>query len=563
MAEFITSDLIKGWADPTVGFKVKSEQLHSLIRKFVDGSFPVLSSEVKETFITHICSLGAENGELIELNLQLLRIILRDKSSQDLDCFLVLLNFLLVQSTILNTDKSEFYQAKQINVVLEADKCMVNLLFNSAKARVNFQNEPFDKLLPRISLLINVLTGSGSSVPEQFKNWKTEELEELLLYDLKITFIMTAHVRRLQTDCVNDLEKTHIFQQIVSRSMELIDLELFDKGTKAATILPLIVQWKWLNEALKILFNLYHKAKLFDLEMAKLCAFDCSKILRSTALDSETKQNAVNLLAVLPTTLAYLCPQVNLNNKKDPGPVQEGYDMRFVDALLRTFEQQIDQYELEGNEQVTLAEHLAMFLTALNQLCAEHKAARRYCRLQVIPPLKAQDVEHRPDVGVAFRNKIVRLMTHSNRAGELAAEFLFVLCKRSVGRLIKYCGFGHSAGLLANYGFLGQALGPKHPSDSEDSETEEYKKVEEKINPVTGHIPPPGQFEEFQRSLDSMSEEQKEYEVMKLVNSLDKLMDQGIIAPGTIGEDGHLRPVKHVAEIIKDVKEEEPGEESD
>jgi len=48
MAEFITSDLIKGWADPTVGFKVKSEQLHSLIRKFVDGSFPVLSSEVKE-----------------------------------------------------------------------------------------------------------------------------------------------------------------------------------------------------------------------------------------------------------------------------------------------------------------------------------------------------------------------------------------------------------------------------------------------------------------------------------------------------------------------------------
>jgi hypothetical protein len=73
-----------------------------------------------------------------------------------------------------------------------------------------------------------------------------------------------------------------------------------------------------------------------------------------------------------------------------------------------------------------------MFLTALNQLCTEHKAARRYCRLKVLPPLKAQDVERRPDVGADFRNKLVRLMTdNASRNGELAAEFLFILCKRS------------------------------------------------------------------------------------------------------------------------------------
>lgn len=46
--------------------------------------------------------------------------------------------------------------------------------------------------------------------------------------------------------------------------------------------------------------------------------------------------------------------------------------------------------------------------------------------------------------------------------------------------MIKYCGFGHSAGLLANYGFLGTAtVTKKSASDSEDSETEDYKKVEE------------------------------------------------------------------------------------
>lgn len=80
---------------------------------------------------------------------------------------------------------------------------------------------------------------------------------------------------------------------------------------------------------------------------------------------------------------------------------------------------------------------------------------------------------------------------------------------------------------------------------------------------MTGHIPPPGQLEELQKQLDEMSEEQKEYEMMKLVNAMDKLMDQGLIAPGTIGEDGRPRQVKHIAELIKDTKEEEEGSDSD
>lgn len=80
---------------------------------------------------------------------------------------------------------------------------------------------------------------------------------------------------------------------------------------------------------------------------------------------------------------------------------------------------------------------------------------------------------------------------------------------------------------------------------------------------MTGHIPPAGQLEELQKQLDEMSEEQKEYEMMKLVNAMDKLMDKGLIAPGTIGEDGRPRQVKHIAELIKDTKEEEEGSDSD
>lgn len=66
-----------------------------------------------------------------------------------------------------------------------------------------------------------------------------------------------------------------------------------------------------------------------------------------------------------------------------------------------------------------------------------------------------------------------------SNAKRVVAELLFVLCKRSVSRMIKYCGFGHSAGLLSDYGFLGRLSEQRRASDSEDSETEDYKQVEQ------------------------------------------------------------------------------------
>lgn len=56
-----------------------------------------------------------------------------------------------------------------------------------------------------------------------------------------------------------------------------------------------------------------------------------------------------------------------------------------------------------------------------------------------------------------------------------------------------------------------------------------------------------------------MSQEQKEYEAMQLVNAMSKLMDQGVISPGTVGEDGRVRPVKHVLELAP--KDDPPDEE--
>lgn len=102
---------------------------------------------------------------------------------------------------------------------------------------------------------------------------------------------------------------------------------------------------------------------------------------------------------------------------------------------------------------------------------------RKYVRYQVLPPLR--DVANRPEVGVSLRNKVVRLMTIGNTTLKtLAASFLYVLCKENFNRLIKYAGYGNSAGLMMDLGKL--RLPPTtqtcYSSDSEDSETEEYLK---------------------------------------------------------------------------------------
>lgn len=55
--------------------------------------------------------------------------------------------------------------------------------------------------------------------------------------------------------------------------------------------------------------------------------------------------------------------------------------------------------------------------------------------------------------------------------------------------MIKYTGYGNAAGLFANRGLLG---GRNHKdvsnysSDSEDSDTEEYREFKHGINPVMG-----------------------------------------------------------------------------
>ncbi|VDM27631.1 unnamed protein product [Toxocara canis] len=283
------------------------------------------------------------------------------------------------------------------------------------------------------------------------------------------------------------------------------------------------------------------------------CVKMCADIVTLRDVDPNLEQAAVNVLATMPSSLEILLKKADQGEHcaEEDCVEYDGVDMHFVNAILQSLNRRLEP-EARGEYEL-----LGTYFTVLIHLCQRSKESRRFARLKVMPPLHAEDVERRPDEGNEFRNKVVRVMMSACNCRHLAAEFLFILCKRSVNRLLKYCGFGNAAGLLANYGFLGAINQPKRLSDSEDSETEDYKQVENLVNPVTGCIEPP-----HENPLEGMSQEQKEYEAMQLVNAMSKLMDQGVISPGTVGDDGRVRAVKHVLELAPkdDLRDEEESD---
>ena len=117
--------------------------------------------------------------------------------------------------------------------------------------------------------------------------------------------------------------------------------------------------------------------------------------------------------------------------------------------------------------------------------------------------------------------------------------------------MVKYTGYGNAAGMFANKGLLGRnpsENATSYSSESEDSDTEEYAKYKENINPVTGCYEPPKP-----NPLEGMSEEQKEYEAMKLVSLVDQLTKEGLVQPCRIDEDGKPRPIEHILELQEEL----------
>ncbi|EMP32034.1 Synembryn-A, partial [Chelonia mydas] len=317
--------------------------------------------------------------------------------------------------------------------------------------------------------------------------------------------------------------------------------------------LRLLFETERAMEILKVLFNI-----TFDSSKREVDEEDAALYRRLGALlrhclmisaDGEDRteefhSHTVNLLGNLPL----MCLDVLLTPKVRPGSLEYmGVNMDAVSVLLDFLERRLDR----GHK---LKETLTPVLNLLTESARVHRQTRKFLKAKVLPPLR--DVKNRPEVGNLLRNKLVRLMTHIDTdVKHCAAEFLFVLCKESVSRFVKYTGYGNAAGLLAARGLMAGGRAEGEYSEDEDTDTEEYKEAKPNINPVTGRVE-----EKLPNPMEGMTEEQKEYEAMKLVNMFDKLSRQQVIQPMGMTPGGNLTSLENA---VHELVEERSSSDSD
>uniref|UniRef100_A0A3Q3EG20 Synembryn n=1 Tax=Labrus bergylta TaxID=56723 RepID=A0A3Q3EG20_9LABR len=364
---------------------------------------------------------------------------------------------------------------------------------------------------------------------------------QVRFFDLRLTFLLTALRVDTRAQLAQELHGIRLLGNQLDATLGLCwpdSLETARAGFEGVPPeeMPLLSreQTELAMESLKILFNITFdtaKRKVDEEEAAEYRHLGA--ILRHCLMSQadgeerteEFHSHTVNLLGNLPLT----CLDVLLMPKVQHGSIEYmGVNMDAVSMLMAFMEKRLDR----GHK---LKETLLPSLNLLTESARIHRETRKFLRSKVLPPLR--DVINRPEVGGALRNKLVRLMTHIDTdVKDCAAEFLFVLCKESVSRFIKYTGYGNAAGLLAARGLLRGGRDSGIYSEDEDSETEEYREAKAHINPITGVVE-----EEQPDPMEGMTEEQKEIEAMKLVHMFDKLSRTNLIQPMQLGMDGKLR----------------------
>lgn len=369
---------------------------------------------------------------------------------------------------------------------------------------------------------------------------------DIQFFDMKLLFLITAlntnARQRVREDLNGVVYLTELIDAIVQERIS--DLPVWFEDREIDLIC----------EILKLLFNLtsYSDSEAEqenELQFCRLAGVLRNTLLRAKTTNREKRQdllsNVINLVSSLPNaSLIEMAPNIVRGGDGDENVMEfESHDV----TALATFTDFL-RGRLEGLSKTApgSSEKLGPILTVLIKCCRSHRIPRRYIRSVVLPPLS--NAMMRPEEGSETKNILCRLLTSANtQVRDLVAELLFICCKESVPRMAKHTGYGNSLGMFASRGLLGSdgvAPSQEYSSDSDDSDTEEYRRIEHAINPVTGCFEPPRP-----NPFENMSDEQKEYEAMKLVNLIDQLDRQGIIKPARIGADGKPEAVDHVLQL--------------
>lgn len=464
--------------------------------------------------------------------LQSIRILSRDKTylnetinEDQFDCLLEIASI-----GILN-------QEHPCEIQAEALKILCNLVFQSPRCQeLCLKNSAVEGILKRLRIF-----------KDQHVNY------DIKYFDMKLLFLITAFTPNVLTKVRDDYDGLVYL-------VETLDLMMKNANVPRSFNQQEI---NLINEILKVLFNItvtgptsVETEEEDEQHLQRLSIVLHDLLLFVAKPDhgiEEYHSNIVNLLTNIPIACyTELVPQIAEALTPDSDETFENYDMHSINIFLRFLQLKLDK--IFNATSAKDYEQLPPILTIMIKCARCTSVIRRYIRSQILPPLR--DVKKRPEEGTTLRNYLCRLLTYpSTQISDLVAELLFVLCKENVGRMIKYTGYGNAAGLFAKRGLLGGRNSEnqaQYSSDSEDSDTEEYKKLQHGINPVIGCYEPP------KRSpLEGMSEEQKEYEAERLVHLIDQLHRQGIVKPCKIDEHGNPVPVEHVLELQTEIPEQQ------
>ncbi|XP_058011859.1 synembryn-A isoform X1 [Ahaetulla prasina] len=446
--------------------------------------------------------------------------------------------------------EEQILEVPDLDVILEALKCLCNIVFSSPRAQELMAEARFV-----VGLTDRIKLYNERNFPHDIK-----------FFDLRLLFLLTALRVDVRQQVAQELRGIGLMTDTLELTLEVKWIDPHEVATKGDPSLPLPRQeTERAMEILKILFNI-----TFDINKKDVDEEDAALYRRLGALlrhclmisadgDDRTEEfhsHTINLLGNLPLK----CLDVLLTPKVHRGSLEYmGVNMDAVNVLLSFLDRRLDR----GHK---LKESLTPVLNLLTESARVHRQTRKFLKTKVLPPLR--DVKNRPEVGNLLRNKLVRLMTHIDTdVKHCAAEFLFVLCKESVSRFVKYTGYGNAAGLLAARGLMAGGQTEGEYSEDEDTDTEEYKEAKPKllydvfsINPITGRVE-----EKLPNPMEGMTDEQKELEAMKLVNMFDKLSRQQIIRPMGLDPDGNLSSlnVTSLDEAVHQMAEQRLSSDSD
>ncbi|XP_069373542.1 synembryn-A isoform X2 [Paralichthys olivaceus] len=433
------------------------------------------------------------------------------------------------ESKMEGTEEEEDGELGEEALRKEAMKVLCNVVYNSTWAQ-----ERFSALSLLGGLMERLSTSVSSSSPSSVQ-----------FYELRLMFLITALRPELRTQ-LQQQGGVPVLTAALESCLEVQWKEQYECVLQPASNPISLEASQRVIEILKILFNITYSthrqepsednAALYRhlVAILRLC------LMRKCMLSDDTDElqgHTVNLLSALPLQ----CLDVLLIVPLEPDSEQcLGVNMDCVHILLTFMERR-----LESGDKIK--EKLTPILNLLTECCRAHRETRHYIRKHVLPPLT--DVSHRPEEGSTVKNRLIRLMTHLDTdLKHCAADLLFVLCKENVRRFVKYTGYGNAAGLLATRGLLGgqgsrmSNSAGRYSSDS-DSDTEEYRQVKDRINPVTGRV-------EVEQSnpMAGMTEEEKEEEAKTLIMLFNKLSRSNIIQTMGVDSEGKLVPLSSLRE---------------